>query len=104
MGNGLHLTTSYTGQRRPIQSRLAGTAGVFDLFSFRFFYEGNRYFPERVIGIFIPNFKEVSRAGRDAVPATVTSIRIDAYEKLSRTVIVSEIGNQKKNLVAGYRF
>jgi hypothetical protein len=93
MINGPHVTGPHTRQRQPIRNGFAWPAGIFDLFSFRFFYGGNRYFPERVIGILVHNLKDVRRTGRDAITATVALIRIDTDKKIAGTVFVSEIGN-----------
>jgi len=102
MFNGPCFTGLFTGQRRPIRTRFALAAGIFDLFSFRFFYGGNRYLPEGVIGILVPNLKDVLRTSRDAVSTSVTLIRIDTDKKISGTVFVSEIGDHGKIPVAGY--
>jgi hypothetical protein len=101
MSNGPRFTGPHTGQRRAIRNGFAWAAGIFDLFSFRFLYGCNRYFPERVIRILVSNLKDVRRTGRDTVPATVTFIRINTNKKLSGTVLVSEIGNHGKIPVAG---
>jgi hypothetical protein len=93
MRDGSRLAGGQAGKRRPIDSRFAGAAGVFEFFTFRFFNDRHRSRTERIVGVLIPDLKGPRRTDRNAVATTMAFIRIQADEKFPRSVLISIMGN-----------
>ena len=92
MRNRLCLACFYARERRSVGWWFAGTAFVLQLLALVFGDDCNRLIAQGVVRIFILYGKDLHRAHRYAVAATIAFIGINRNEIVTGCVFVSVIG------------
>jgi hypothetical protein len=103
MTNRPRLAGLNTGQGGPVGDGLTWATVIFELFPFRVLDGRHRILPKRIVGILLPNLKKPAWAGRQAIPATVAPVRIDADKKITGAVLIAVLGDHSNLPLPGVK-